>query len=259
MNPTDTDIIEDLRAIGIRDGEVLLVHASLRSLGKVEGGAETIIRALRHVLGKQGTLLFPALSFETVGADHPFFDVRKTPSCIGALPEYFRQREGTIRSLHPTHSVCGVGENAHDLLGEHHKDTTPCGPHSPFHKLPHYGGKVLFIGCGLRPNTSMHAIEELIEPPYLFADVTNYTITDGDGNTFTMPVRDHYFKGWEQRYDRLAQLLDHKALHTGKVLEADCHLVDATAMWKAAHDKLQENALFFVDRNHDDNPKTSLL
>ena len=217
----------------------------MRSLGKVEGGAEAVIRALLDVLGKDGTLLFPALSFRDVTTDTPYFDVRKTPSCVGALPEYFRQREGTQRSLHPTHSVCGVGKRASEILSGHENDTTPCGTNSPFYKLPQYDGQILFLGCGLRPNTSMHAIEELSTPPYLYDDLLDYEMTDTDGQTFMMTIRRHNFAGWVQRYDRLEQVLD---VQTGKILDADCHLVEASAMWPAAHEKLKHDPLFFVDR-----------
>ena len=254
MIASEKKIAKVLRALGVRENGVLLVHASLRSLGKVDGGAETIIRALLHVLGERGTLLFPALSFNAVSPTHPFFDVRKTPSCVGALPEYFRQREGTQRSIHPTHSVCGVGGKAQELLGDHYKDTTPCGQNSPFHKLPHYEGQILFIGCGLKPNTSMHGIEELSEPPYLYGDMSEYEITDEAGKVFKMPVHNHNFKGWIQRYDRLAQVLDDTALHTGKVLNADCYLVETPRMWVVAHEKLKENPLFFVDRESENKP-----
>jgi aminoglycoside 3-N-acetyltransferase len=244
------NLANDIHNLGIRESSVLLVHASLRSLGTIEGGAETLIQALLDVLGKDGTLLFPALSFKDVTPDHPYFDVGKTPSCVGALPEYFRQREGTQRSLHPTHSVCGTGKHVNELLRGHERDSTPCGTNSPFHKMPHYNGQILFIGCGLRPNTSMHAIEELSEPPYLYSDVLDYTITGKDGQTFKMPIRRHNFEGWVQRYDRLSQVLDGDALHTGKVLDADCHLVEANAMWSAVHKKLKQDTLFFVDREH---------
>jgi len=81
------------------------VHTSLRSLGKVPGGAETVVRGLLYALGENGTLLTPALSYASVGVNNPVFDVLHTPSCVGALPEYFRTRPGTIRSVHPTHSV----------------------------------------------------------------------------------------------------------------------------------------------------------
>ena len=104
----------------------------------------------------------PALSYATVGPQSPLFNVATTPSCVGALSEYFRMRPGAMRSVHPTHSVSGAGRLAKDLLGEHIRSTTPCGPYSPFARLPEVGGQILFIGCGLNPNTSMHAVEERI-------------------------------------------------------------------------------------------------
>lgn len=248
MSATDNAFVYQLRSLGVRENGVLLVHASLRSLGAVEGGAETVIGALLQALGARGTLLLPALSYETVNADHPRFDVRSTPSCVGALPEYFRQRGGTRRSRHPTHSVCGVGAQADALLQRHQNDTTPCGENSPFRKLPHVGGQILFIGCGLRPNTSMHAIEELTTPPYLFGDMLDYTITDEDGNNATMRIRRHNFRGWEQRYDRVDQVLEYPALRRGRVLAAECCLIEAADLWAAVHAKLQAEPLFFVDR-----------
>ena len=133
-------------------------HSSLRSLGPVPGGAETVVRGLVEALGPDGTLLMPALSYARVTPEQPLFDVRLTPSNVGALPETFRTRPGTLRSIHPTHSVCGVGRLAAELLGRHIEDRTPCGPRSPFHLLPEYGGQILMLGCGLRPNTSMHAV-----------------------------------------------------------------------------------------------------
>jgi aminoglycoside 3-N-acetyltransferase len=242
-----TEMVDNLRALGVREGGVLMVHASLRSLGQVDGGAETVILGLLEVLGKSATLLLPALSYATVDAANPNFDVLETPSCVGALPEYFRLRKGTLRSIHPTHSVCGAGALAEEILYAHEFDQTPCGYNSPFHKLRLYEGQVLFIGCGLRPNTSMHAIEEFSEPPYLFSDEMEYHITDAKGKQTSTRIRRHNFNGWEQRYDRLADVMA-TGIQTGKVLEADCHLVEATEMWRVVRRKLQENPLYFVDR-----------
>lgn len=250
-NVTAEKVAEDLRALGIRENGTLLVHSSLRSLGPVEGGAETVIQGLLLALGHDGTLLFPALSFASVGKDSPRFDVRETPSCVGALTEYFRTRDGTLRSMHPTHSVSGAGFRAAELLGSHQQDSTPCGPNSPFHKLPEVEGQVLFLGCGLRPNTSMHAIEERVEPPYLFGDPITYTMIDHAGNESQMVVRSHYFRGWEQRYDRLANVMD-DGLSEGKVLNADCHLVESTAMWEAALKRLKSDPMYFVDQVADE-------
>ncbi len=244
MNQT---IINDLLALGVRPGGVLLVHSSLRSLGPLPGGAESAIRALLAALGPDGTLLMPALSYATVRSNRPIFDARQTPSCVGALTEFFRTRPGTQRSIHPTHSVCGVGPLAGELLGAHERDTTPCGPNSPFARLPGVNGQILFLGCGLRPNTSMHAIEERVEPPYLFGEPLEYQIHRADGSTGTMRVRRHNFQGWEQRYDRLQSVLAEPDLRQGQVLQAACYLVEAAAMWPAALAALRADPLYFVD------------
>lgn len=237
-----------LSSLGVRRGGVLLVHSSLRSLGPLDGGAEAVVLALLDALGPEGTLLMPALSYETVTPANPRFDVRATPACVGALPEYFRTRPGTLRSVHPTHSVTGMGRLAADLLRDHALDTTPCGDHSPFTRLPFTGGQILFLGCGLRPNTSMHGIEEHVVPPYLYADVIEYAIRFADGAEGRMSVRSHNFIGWEQRYDRVADVLTEPALHHGRVLQADCFLLEAGALWSAALDALRKDPLYFIDK-----------
>jgi len=236
-----------LRELGVRPGGVLLVHSSLRSLGPLQGGAEAVILGLLEALGPQGTLLLPALSYASVGPDTPFFDLRHTPSCIGALPEVFRTRPGTLRSIHPTHSVCAAGRRAAELLTGHELDTTPVGPHSPFARLPGLDGQILFIGCGLRPNTSLHGVEEQVVPPYLFAASSTYTIRLEPGQELRMTVRNHNFAGWAQRYDRVAGLLGQPALRQGKVLQASCHLVEASALWPAAFQALRQDPLYFVE------------
>ncbi|MCP4405184.1 MAG: AAC(3) family N-acetyltransferase [bacterium] len=240
-------IVRDLRVLGLRKGGIVLVHSSLRSLGVVSGGAETLVSALLDTVGKSGTLLLPALSYASVGAHNPVFDRVQTPSCVGALTEFFRTRPGTIRSIHPTHSVCAFGVNAEELCRNHHLDTTPCGAHSPFSRLRELGGQVLFLGCGLKPNTSMHAIEEQVVPPYLFGEPVDYRIILEHKRDIAMRVTSHNFSGWEQRYDRLSQLLDEHGLKQGKVLEADASLIDGKKMWEQALAALQKDPLFFVE------------
>lgn len=239
--------ILDLLKLGVRPGTVLLVHSSFRSLGPVPRGLETVIDGLLDALGSNGTLLMPALSYEAVGAHNPVFDVRSTPSCVGALPEYFRTRPHTLRSIHPTHSVCGVGRMARDLLDDHFRDTTPVGPNSPFSRLRELGGQILYIGCGLRPSTFMHGVEEHVVPPYLYGEDVTYKIILGDGSETSMCVRSHNFKGWIQRYDRLEGEM-HYGLHKGKVLQADCYLLEAAEAWFAALSKMRQEPLYFIDK-----------
>jgi aminoglycoside 3-N-acetyltransferase len=239
--------IADLLALGVRPGGVLMVHPALRPFGFVPGGAETIIQGLLTVLGAGGTLLMPALSYGTVIPQNPAFDVRHTPVCVGAIAEAFRCRPGTSRSLHPTHSVCAVGALADEFLLPHALDATPCGEHSPFHRLPQFDGQILMLACSLVYNTSFHAIEELVTPPYLFNSPLVYQLTDAAGHTTHKTYTPHNFAGWRQRYDRIASVLSAPALASQPVVDVSSHLLEARALWPAALAALRRDPLYFVE------------
>ena len=75
-------IKEELKAIGIKSGDDLLIHTSYKSSGGMPGGPETLINAIISHLGEKGTLLVPALTFSNVTLENPVFDIRNTPVCI---------------------------------------------------------------------------------------------------------------------------------------------------------------------------------
>ena len=241
-------IAKNLLSSGLRRGGLVLVHSSLSSMGRVPGGAETVIRGFLRALGPEGTLLMPALSFERVTQAHPVFDVLRTRSTIGVIAEYFRLRSGTLRSVHPTHSACGVGLQAEELLAAHSLDATPCGPHSPYSLLWDQAGQILFLGCGLGPNTSMHAVEELVEPPYLFTGAVEYRIILADGRETAVRCRRHNFSGLRQRYDRLAHLLNKSSLKRGRVLDANVAVVESRPMWEKGLEALRKDPFYFVEK-----------
>jgi aminoglycoside 3-N-acetyltransferase len=214
----------------------------------VPGGAETVVLGLLDALGTEGTLLMPALSYGHVHADQPRFDVLTTPSNVGAIPEHFRQRPGTRRSLHPTHSVCGVGRLTAELLNGHRHDRTPCGPRSPFRLLPELGGQILMLGCGLKPNTSMHGVEELVEPPYLFGRIIPFELVDEQGAVVRREYRCHGFQGWGQHYERVVDLLGPDEVRRGKVLQAEVWVLEARAVWREGEAALRRDPLCLVER-----------
>lgn len=248
MKDYKTQIFNDLVNLGVSSGDSMLVHSSLNSIDKFENRAQILIETFLQALGHSGTLLMPTLSYENVTNEHPVFDLKQTPSCVGGLTEYFRKLPNTQRSIHPTHSVCASGKNVEFFLNEHYLDNTPCGPKSPFRKLKEINGKILFLGCGLRPNTFMHAIEELSQPEYLFGDKLEYSIIVNDGTTYKKEYTTHNFKGFEQRYDRILDVLDMEDFSSGKILEADAYLIKTAPLWEKVNKKLTENPLYFVDK-----------
>jgi len=166
------ELLRDLKEAGIKQGDTLLVHSSLSSLGWVQGGSEVVIDALLDAAGAAGTVMVPTLtgSEELSANNPPTFDVNNTPCWTGAIPETFRKRTDAVRSLHPTHSVAAVGPNAHFLTKDHLDSPTPCGPDSPYIRLAELGGKVVFIGVDLSCCTLLHCAEELAGVDYHLQD-----------------------------------------------------------------------------------------
>lgn len=255
---TSRQLIADLARLGIVSGDIILMHSSYKSLGGIEGGAEGFFKAFLDLLGPEGTLVLPALSYRDVSREQPVFDVLNTPSCIGYLPEFFRtQVPGVIRSLHPTHSCCMTGRYAEFLSEGHELDDTPVGPHSPFAKLPKLGGKILMLGCNPDHNTSMHGVEETAEPPYLLdrSERIPYVLKDAEGREHRQSALRHNFvlngHYHEQRYSRILPLLSNDEASYGKVLDADCVLMDASAVWTKGHEQLLHDPFYFVERAPD--------
>jgi len=246
------DIINQLKKqlyeLGVENGDTVLVHSSLKSFG---GGISPsqVVDALSATLGNDGTLVIPSLSYMNCNKDDPSFDYYKTPSNVGVIAEYFRTGvSGVLRSLCPTHSCCATGTKADYITAGHIIDNTPCGFNSPFRRVKDLNGKILFLGCGMSPNTSMHAIEELFAPDYLFGDICEYKMTDREGNSFTHNCFSHNFKGVIQRYDRLEELLTSESeIKTGYVQKAFCQLIDAKAMWEKAGNAYSKDSHYFID------------
>lgn len=158
----------DLARLGIGGGDVLIVHSSMKSIGWVQGGPRTVIRALQDTLTPTGTLLMPTFSdnFEKVYEPSDPYDPRHSPSRVGLLTETFRRMPGVRRSGHPTHSVAAWGERALEMT-EDHTFISGLDAESPFRRAARAGAKVLMIGCGFNRLSLLHVAEELASAPYL--------------------------------------------------------------------------------------------
>ncbi len=243
----------DLQCLGVKRGDILMMHSSYKSLG----GAVTpdaLFDAIRDVLGEEGTLVLPAFSYRSVTYDAPVFDRAQTPCCVGFLPEYFRtQVAGVVRSLHATHSCCVLGARAQELIADHELDETPVGANSPIFKIARLGGKILFLGCSPDHNTAMHGVEELADAPYTFdkRKRVTYLLRDGDRVVERPSYRHDFHKAdcdYEQHYARIIPLLPPTAYTQGKVLEAQCILMSSRDVWEVGLAKMQQEPTYFVER-----------
>jgi len=226
---TGPRIRKDLHAMGVRAGDILLVHSSLSSLGFVIGGASTVIRALLDVLGPDGTLVLPTHSWESMELGNRLFDVQKTPSCVGTISEEFRKMSGVRRSLHPTHSLAAIGPWAEELIRDHECCLTPCGADSPYGKLLLAGGRVLFIGVGLESNTSYHTIEAMAAASYLLMDEPDvFTIVDEQGQDRQRIIWRHRAKIPRRFAELEGELISNHVVLSGLIGKTRCLLLDGT-------------------------------
>jgi len=160
---------------------------------------------------------------------------------------------GVLRSFHPTHSVCAIGARAAEMVADHGLDDTPMGPHSPYRKLPAADGKILMLGCSLRSNSFMHAMEEVAEVSYVLTGYHYFRMTDGEGREITKGIRRHYFNRPDgrvvQRYDRSLDVLDASAgdYTQGEVHGAPCVLIRSAALQEKAVARMKEDETYFVD------------
>ncbi len=60
------DLIQGFERLGLSAGDNVVVHSSLSSFGKVDGGADTVIDALEAVITDAGTLVMPTFSGQVV-------------------------------------------------------------------------------------------------------------------------------------------------------------------------------------------------
>jgi aminoglycoside 3-N-acetyltransferase len=154
-------LARDLRVLGLTEGDRVLVHSSLRAVGRIEGGADGLIDAILGVIGAGGTVMAPTFTYFSAR-----FDPRTTPGRTGAFGEALRTRPGAVRSLHPFYSVAVLGARAADLCRGH--ELLPgTGRGSPLDRLAADGGLIVLVGVGHEVDTTMHVGEFHADAPYL--------------------------------------------------------------------------------------------
>lgn len=162
-----TGLLHALKEMGVRPGERLIIHSSLKSIGPIDGGADTLLDALMETVGPAGTIAMPTFSYSIAGYREGLpFHPQNAGSRTGMLTEIFRKREGVCRSLQPTHSVAVWGQGA-DRYVSGHENTSPLGIDSPFHKLALDHAKILLIGVGFETLSLIHVAEAVAQVPYL--------------------------------------------------------------------------------------------
>ncbi|MBP7776613.1 MAG: AAC(3) family N-acetyltransferase [Acidobacteria bacterium] len=173
---TATALSDDLGRLGVSAGDIVMVHASLRKIGPIDGGAHGVIAALDGALGPEGTWLMvlgadddwhwandlPEEDRADLLAEAEPFDPLLTPAeeDMGVMAEVFRTTPGTLVSDHPEGRFGARGRRAAEFVRD-----VPWndyyGPGSPLGRLVEAGGSVLRLGADTDTVTLLHYAEYL--------------------------------------------------------------------------------------------------
>ena len=209
--------------IGLRSGDAVVVHASLRAVGLA---ADEVVDALLEAVGPDGLVVMPAFTYdnERYAPD--------LPGRTGTLAETFRRRPDALRSAHPTYSVAAVGPGAAELLDGHER-AGATGIDSPLGRLAASGGHVLLLGVGHVANTTVHVGEFEADAPYLDIPFDPGWPTHGADR----------FPGCSRAFGVIERpLRERGAIRDGKVGHALAQLVPGAAVIEATVELLRADA-----------------
>ncbi len=172
-------IVSALSSLGIREGDILIVHSSYESFQKSCADIiepNKLIGILAELIGDKGTLAFPThpsysrekISKDTIRSNDDVkevltYDVRKTLAWTGFLPNVFLRMPGVIRSKHPINTLAALGPLASEMMRKNIEGELPlaCGPNSSWKFCADRKAKILGLGVDLVHSlTMMHVAED---------------------------------------------------------------------------------------------------
>lgn len=228
---TKDELKLQIKAMGIKSTDTVIIHTSMRKIGEVEGGADTVIDAFKECL-PEGLFLVPTHTWDEIGPKQPVYNVKTSVPCIGALPRAAAFRGDGIRSLHPTHSVWATGKGAEEFIAGEEKAESPSPVGFLWDRLADKKAKILLLGVGNDKNTFIHSVDEVLDiPDRLNPNTFEVTIVDSEGREYKHPYRGHHCSrssDVSQQFVNFEKPFVEMGVQTfGKLGNAEVRIVDA--------------------------------
>ena len=156
---TKAEIEDSLIRLGVKAGMMVEVHCSLSSFGHVDGGALTIIEALKNIIGIEGAIVMPSFK------DSPNLPLNENDKRLGItlkikLLKGNKERSGmgivsdTFRRMSDV--ITGEGQFRVSAWGKDAKKHAA----NWFNHLIDSGGYALLLGVDIYKMSSMHYVED---------------------------------------------------------------------------------------------------
>lgn len=249
---TKEQLKEQLAQMGLTPADTLMLHSSMKAIGPVEGGADTVVDAFMEYF-RDGLFLTPAHTWKQMGPSYRVFDPASEPACVGIIPNIFLSRPGVVRSLHPTHSIAAYGPQASDYIRGEENLHTPCAPGGCWDRLRNVHAKILLAGVTHTRNTYIHSIEEVWDvPERLTAEPTLFSVRMPDGTCKPVSMYRHYNPNTahiSESFDKMKQgYFETGAARPVRLGDANCILCDAARLFEVTGRILSHDKNCFLDR-----------
>ncbi len=252
-------LAKEWREAGVQNGDTVLLHSSLKRTFErfVKQGqdisAEHILESFLLAVGSSGTLLLPLFNFDF--SKGVTFDIRNTPSQMGALTEAGRKHPLAVRTGHPIYAFAAIGHHAEKFRGV--DNFSGYGSDSPFGMLREMRGRIAVLDLpDIHSMTFYHHVEEMNDAPYRYHKTFTGKYIDFLGNaetkTYGLFVRD-IEKGVLTHVNPAGELMWQEGLYTGFRPNEGCGLrtVLARQMYDFVEDILvsgrAENLLYRIE------------
>lgn len=235
---TKLSLMNDLKEMGLKNTDALMVHSSMKSIGDVEGRADTVVDAFMEYF-KEGLFMTPTHTWKQMSSEYATFDPKTESSCVGIIPNIFQNRPGVVRSLHPTHSIAAYGKDAQTFIqGEENADS-PCPKGGCWDRLKDIDAKILLLGVTHARNTYIHSIDEVLDIPGRLTDETTLMhIVMPDGTIKDVNMHRHFCKvlgtgSFSAHFDKMTEIFYVLgAARKVRFGDADCILCEAKKLFE---------------------------
>lgn len=247
----EEDIRNALLSIGAHDCDVLFVHSDIM-FGKPgrDFRRKAYLNALYEVLQSIGVkhLIVPAFTYSF--CNHEDFDVRKSPTSMGALNEFIRKKEGRYRTMDPLLSLSVPIEWKDYFQGyEGHHSLGEGGGLDAVHHM--IGVKFLFLGAEMGDCfTYVHYVEKMLDVPYRFDMQFSGNMIDETGNQMeriqyihtqcsgiTLPPKYDYFE---------QELAEEGILKKVRLGDKFISCLEEKAAYQAVSERIKKDITYFL-------------
>lgn len=178
-------IYEYIDSLGIKHGDILIVHSSMEGLKAASPNPDEIINYLLNLIGTDGTLVFPTfpiINLKNIPGKIQTYNPKKTLCWTGALPNAFLKREGVVRSLFPYNTLAALGPRSSEMMNNNLEDDVPHGLHSSWYYCVQHSAKILYLGIDIAEcNTVLHVADDVVRedwPVQNWYESREYRIVD---------------------------------------------------------------------------------